>query len=239
MNKMRSWQSVLFEKFLLVRGTKKKFQNPALMDEFIASKYNEAPYELYKKLSEKTSTSKDVEAFEAAFSKLGTEASNLVEGYNEEDFKKLKATITEREANATIEEKALALIDQINKLSKESSPEDVEAARAKYKEIDLNKLTEATATRLEKMEKVLQSLENYFKEQMKTAEIEAQVVIERINKIDLNKYTATQINSIRNAYNALSLLAQKVVKDKGALDALIRAEQNIKYQNTTCTKRSH
>ena len=46
---MRSWQSVLFEKFLLVRGTKKKFQNPALMDEFIASKYNEAPYELDEK----------------------------------------------------------------------------------------------------------------------------------------------------------------------------------------------
>lgn len=43
---MRSWQSLAFEKFLLVRGTKRKFQNSKLMDEYIASKYNEVPYQL-------------------------------------------------------------------------------------------------------------------------------------------------------------------------------------------------
>lgn len=43
---MRSWQSVLFEKFLIFRGTKKKFLDARLMDEFIANKYNETSYVL-------------------------------------------------------------------------------------------------------------------------------------------------------------------------------------------------
>lgn len=50
---MRSWQSVLFEKFLIVRGTKKKFQDARLMDEFIAGKYNEASYHLDEKFQQK------------------------------------------------------------------------------------------------------------------------------------------------------------------------------------------
>lgn len=43
---MRSWQSVAFEKFLRLRGTKKKFQHAQLMDDFIASKYNDPAYQL-------------------------------------------------------------------------------------------------------------------------------------------------------------------------------------------------
>ncbi|MER2039281.1 MAG: alpha/beta hydrolase [Solibacillus sp.] len=43
---MRSWQSVVFEKFLLLRGSKKKFIDLKLMEEFIASKYSEKSYEL-------------------------------------------------------------------------------------------------------------------------------------------------------------------------------------------------
>ena len=43
---MRSWQSVAFEMFLRLRGTKKKFQHAQLMDDFIASKYDELPYQL-------------------------------------------------------------------------------------------------------------------------------------------------------------------------------------------------
>lgn len=50
---MRSWQSILFEKFLLLRGTKKKFQDVTLMDTFIANKYNEAPYKLDEKFRQK------------------------------------------------------------------------------------------------------------------------------------------------------------------------------------------
>ncbi|MEG0383397.1 MAG: alpha/beta hydrolase [Solibacillus sp.] len=50
---MRSWQSFLFEKFLLMRGSKKKFINLQLMDQFIAEKYNALPYELDKKFQEK------------------------------------------------------------------------------------------------------------------------------------------------------------------------------------------
>ncbi|MCH7321967.1 alpha/beta hydrolase [Solibacillus sp. MA9] len=43
---MRSWQSVAFKWYLIMRGSKKKFQNPKLLDDFIASKYNELPYQL-------------------------------------------------------------------------------------------------------------------------------------------------------------------------------------------------
>lgn len=49
---MRSLQSVLFEKFLVFRGTKKKFLDARLMDDFIANKYNEAPYELDEKFAQ-------------------------------------------------------------------------------------------------------------------------------------------------------------------------------------------
>ena len=48
---MRSLQSVLFKKFLVFRGTKKKFLDARLMDDFIANKYNEAPYELDEKFA--------------------------------------------------------------------------------------------------------------------------------------------------------------------------------------------
>ncbi|MGN7476247.1 alpha/beta hydrolase fold domain-containing protein [Solibacillus silvestris] len=56
---MRSWQSVLFEKFLMLRGTKKKFLDHRLMDDFIASKYNEAPYELDAKFMQQHSILKN------------------------------------------------------------------------------------------------------------------------------------------------------------------------------------
>lgn len=49
---MRSWQSVLFEKFLIMRGTKKKFLDLRLLDDFIVMKHNEAPYELDAKFRE-------------------------------------------------------------------------------------------------------------------------------------------------------------------------------------------
>lgn len=50
---MRSWQSSLFKRFLILRGTKKKFLDARLMDDFIASKYNEAPYVLDEKFQQK------------------------------------------------------------------------------------------------------------------------------------------------------------------------------------------
>ncbi|MEG0470867.1 MAG: alpha/beta hydrolase [Solibacillus sp.] len=50
---MRSWQSVVFEKYLFMRGTKKKFINLQLMDQFIAEKHNARPYELDKKFQDK------------------------------------------------------------------------------------------------------------------------------------------------------------------------------------------
>ena len=50
---MRSWQSVLFEKFLILRGTKKKFLDAQLMTAFINSKKTEKPYELSPKYREK------------------------------------------------------------------------------------------------------------------------------------------------------------------------------------------
>lgn len=50
---MRSWQSILFERLLQVRGTKKKFLDVDLMNTFIASKYHEAPYELDLKFQQK------------------------------------------------------------------------------------------------------------------------------------------------------------------------------------------
>ena len=46
---MRSVQSVLFEKFLVLRGTKKKFMDLRLLDDFIAMKHNEKPYVLDSK----------------------------------------------------------------------------------------------------------------------------------------------------------------------------------------------
>lgn len=56
---MRSWQSVLFERFLLIRGTKKKFLDARLMENFIASKYNERPYVLDEKFQQKHSIRKN------------------------------------------------------------------------------------------------------------------------------------------------------------------------------------
>ena len=50
---MRSWQSVLFEKFLVFRGTKKKFQDAQLMTAFIEEKKRAQPYELTPKFREK------------------------------------------------------------------------------------------------------------------------------------------------------------------------------------------
>lgn len=56
---MRSWQSIAFEKFLLLRGTKKKFLDLKLMDQFITEKYNEAPYELDVKFQQKHGIQKE------------------------------------------------------------------------------------------------------------------------------------------------------------------------------------
>ncbi len=56
---MRSWQSVLFERFLMLRGTKKKFLDARLMEKFIASKYNERPYVLDEKFQQKHSIRKN------------------------------------------------------------------------------------------------------------------------------------------------------------------------------------
>ena len=50
---MRSWQSAAFEKFLWLRGTKKKFMDLSLMDQYIANKYNEVPYKLDEKFQQK------------------------------------------------------------------------------------------------------------------------------------------------------------------------------------------
>ena len=174
----------------------------------------------------------DLLKLQLTYENLETEEKALVENYSE--VEKLLAAITERETNATIEEKALALIEQIKRLTEESSPAEIDEARASYNEIepDIEKLTDTTKSSLTKQITVLKSLEKHFKEQKETAEKEAQVVIDRINKIDLNTYTATQINNIRNAYNGLSVLAQKVVKDSGALDKLISAESHIIHQNT-------
>lgn len=50
---MRSWQSVLFEKFLVFRGTKKKFLDAQLMNAFIEEKKAAQSYELPQKFREK------------------------------------------------------------------------------------------------------------------------------------------------------------------------------------------
>lgn len=50
---MRSWQSILFEKFLVIRRTKNKFIDLSLMDDYIAAKYNEPPYQLNPKFQQK------------------------------------------------------------------------------------------------------------------------------------------------------------------------------------------
>lgn len=56
---MRSVQSVLFEKFLILRGTKKKFMDLHLLDDFIAMKHNEKPYELDAKFRDQYQIKKD------------------------------------------------------------------------------------------------------------------------------------------------------------------------------------
>ncbi|BAK16886.1 esterase/lipase [Solibacillus silvestris StLB046] len=56
---MRSVQSVLFEKFLILRGTKKKFMDLRLLDDFIAMKHNEKPYELDAKFRDQHQIKKD------------------------------------------------------------------------------------------------------------------------------------------------------------------------------------
>ncbi|AWE09192.1 S-layer homology domain-containing protein [Lysinibacillus sp. 2017] len=56
--------------------------------------------------------------------------------------------------------------------------------------------------------------------------------MDRIKKIDLNKYTEAQITSIYNAYGSLSLLAKDVVMKSGAYKELMNALDHVKNQNT-------
>ncbi|AWE08498.1 hypothetical protein DCE79_14465 [Lysinibacillus sp. 2017] len=55
---MRSWQSVAFEKLLLLRGTRKRYLDIKLMQEFIEAKYHATPYELNSRFQRRNNIQK-------------------------------------------------------------------------------------------------------------------------------------------------------------------------------------
>ncbi len=176
---------------------------------------------LIKALNSK-SKREDIQAAQDAYDALPPASQALVVDYDkiaqlllELDGK--EEEVADKEAARLVEEKILALND-------ESTPTAIAEVRAAYEALNEN----AKKLVSKKMLDLLVFYENSMKEQGEQAKKEAQVIIDRINRIT-NSYTEAQIKDVRLAYNALSDLAKTYVTN---LQKLIDAERNILYQNT-------
>ncbi|WP_254865243.1 S-layer homology domain-containing protein [Solibacillus isronensis] len=169
------------------------------------------------------STKEDIENVRAAYNELTQEQQDKINNYGKLDLliEALEALEIEL-LNKIAAEKVVELIQVLNN---ESTPNEIKAARDAY-----TALTEEARRLVPK--KVTENLE-YFELLMGTqiaqAEKEAKVVMDRINRIDKTKYTEAQIKSIRLAYNSLSDFAKSFVTN---LYLLIDGENYIIYQNT-------
>lgn len=169
------------------------------------------------------STKEDIENVRAAYNELTQEQQVKIKNYGKLDLliEALEALEIEL-SNRIAAEKVVELIQILNN---ESTPNEIKAARDAYTD-----LTEEAKKLVPK--KVLENLEYFelvLESQIAQAEKEAKVVMDRINRIDKTKYTDAQIKSIRMAYNALSDLAKSFVTN---LNILIDGENYIIYQNT-------
>ncbi|MEG0472478.1 MAG: S-layer homology domain-containing protein [Solibacillus sp.] len=176
---------------------------------------------LIKALSSK-STREDIQAAQDAYDALPEASKLLVEKY--EKIAETLAALDEKEAELSDKEAARLVEEKILALNDESTLTAIAEVRAAYEALNEN----AKKIVSKKMLDLLVFYENSMKEQGEQAKKEAQVIIDRINRIT-NSYTEAQIKDIRLAYNALSDLAKTYVTN---LQKLIDAERNILYQNT-------
>lgn len=153
---------------------------------------------------------------------------DAIERYNKlSDVDKAKITEPEKLDELLVIISTSHVEDLIKNLSDESLPTEIQAARDAYDALSEEQKKVFSKEAL----KLLQSYEKELESQLGKAQDEAQLVIDRIKKINVNTYTETQINSIRNAYNALSALAKALVTDD-ILQILLNAENQIIYQKT-------
>ncbi|MEG0385701.1 MAG: transglutaminase domain-containing protein, partial [Solibacillus sp.] len=176
---------------------------------------------LIKALNEKSKRDQ-IEAAQAAYDALPESSQKQVEGY--EKIAELLAKLDEMETEVADQEAARLVEEKINALNDESTPAAIKAVRDAYEALNDN----AKKLVSKKMYDLLVFYENSMKEQEEQAKKEAQVIIDRINRIT-NSYTEAQIKDVRLAYNKLSELAKSYVTN---IQKLIDAEAYILYQNT-------
>lgn len=176
---------------------------------------------LIKALNSK-SKREDIQAAQDAYDALPPTSQALVDDYDK--IARLLEELDGKDAELADQEAARLVEEKINALNDESTPTAIAEVRAAYEALNEN----AKKLVSKKMYDLLVFYENSMKEQTDQAKKEAQVIIDRINRIT-NSYTEAQIKDVRLAYNALSELAKSHVTN---LQKLIDAERNIIYQNT-------
>lgn len=164
------------------------------------------------------SSNTEIMSAKTAFEALPEESRNAVINYS-----KLEGLVATMEASVIIGE----LVQKIKELSDETTALEIKALRDEYEALADQFKILVPANVLE----LLEFFEKQLEGQVEKAKAEAQLVIDRINRIDLNTYTETQIKSIRIAYMALSALAKTYVTEE-LLQKLVNAEAQIIYQNT-------
>ncbi|MGE7024494.1 S-layer homology domain-containing protein [Solibacillus cecembensis] len=217
---------LVYDQYIALADAKSQVTNAAILEALWAKVGTEKAAidrvnKLIKDLNSK-STKDQIQAAQDAYDALPESSRALVVDY--EKIAQLLAELDGKETELADKEAARLVEEKILALNDESTPTAIAEVRAAYEALNEN----AKKLVSKKMLDLLVSYENSMKEQTDQAKKEAQVVIDRINRIT-NSYTEAQIKDVRLAYNALSDLAKTYVTN---LQKLIDAERNILYQNT-------